>query len=91
MTRLEVFPAGVRPSPQAAAATRGQTRLERGQGWFRSSGGGAECARVGRLHPDYYPLLIYDRIMGLPSGPLLAKCASYGLAYSVGSGMTTFQ
>jgi predicted Zn-dependent peptidase len=47
---------------------------------------------VGRLHPDYYPLLIYDRIMGLPSGPLFGEVRDrYGLAYSVGSGMMTFR
>lgn len=47
---------------------------------------------VGRLNPDYYPLLIYDRIMGLPSGPLFGEVRDrYGLAYSVGSGITTFR
>ncbi|MFN0071416.1 MAG: M16 family metallopeptidase [Chloroflexota bacterium] len=47
---------------------------------------------VGRLHPDYYPLLIYDRIMGLPSGPLFGEVRDrYGLAYSVGSGITAFR
>jgi predicted Zn-dependent peptidase len=47
---------------------------------------------VGRLHPDYYPLLIYDRIMGLPSGPLFGEVRDrHGLAYSVGSGIMTFR
>lgn len=47
---------------------------------------------VGRLDPDYYPLLIFDRIMGLPSGPLFAEVRDrHGLAYAVGSSLTTFR
>jgi predicted Zn-dependent peptidase len=89
---LGVVPAGERPNRKPLPP------LVAKPGWKEVKAGSDQAEvvlsvpAVGRLHPDYYPILIYDRIMGLPSGPLFGEVRDrYGLAYSVGSGLTTFR
>jgi predicted Zn-dependent peptidase len=89
---LGSVPAGERPPRQPLPP------LQPRPGWKEVKAGSDQAEvvlsvpAVGRLHPDYYPLLIYDRIMGLPSGPLFGEVRDrHGLAYSVGSGAMTFR
>lgn len=89
---LGEVPAGERPPRKALPP------LQAKPGWKEVKAGSDQAEivltvpAVGRLHPDYYPLLIYDRIMGLPSGPLFGEVRDrHGLAYSVGSGLMTFR
>lgn len=72
--------------------------LEPRPGWHEVKAGSQQAEvmlsvpAVGRLDPDYYPLLIVDRILGLPSGPLFVEVRDrHGLAYAVGSQINTMR